>query len=131
MPRYSKTIFWAAIFVFPALLSIPSSSKAESLAVPELESSPYDLIDAVNASRASNGLPAYSISSILMYTAQNQADFMAITGNVTHTGAGGPRVTDRLLSAGYPLAGDLSFGGFRSENIIGGTKGMPAQEAVN
>jgi hypothetical protein len=34
-----------------------------------------------------------------------------------------------LLAAGYPLAGDLSLGGFRSENIVAGT-GMSAAEAV-
>jgi len=93
--------------------------------------SPYDLINAVNALRASYGLPAYSINSTLMYTAQSHADFMAATGNVSHTGAGGSSVTDRILSAGYPLAGDLSLGGFRSENITGGGEGLSAQEAVN
>jgi LysM repeat protein len=40
-------------------------------------------------------------------------------------------VTGRLLSLGYPLAGDLSLGGFRSENITSGSEGMSAQEAVN
>lgn len=93
--------------------------------------SPYDLVNAVNALRASNGLPAYSISSILMYTAQSHAEFMAATGNVSHTGAGGSRVTDRILAAGYPLAGDLSLGGFRSENITGGSEGMTAGSAVD
>ena len=98
---------------------------------PELEGNAYDLINAVNALRSSNGLSSYSINSILMYTAQSQADFMAETGNVSHTGAGGSSVTDRLLAAGYPLAGDLSFGGFRSENILSGVTSMSAQAAVN
>ncbi len=66
-----------------------------------------------------------------MSTAQNQADYMAATGKVSHTGAGGSSVTDRLLAAGYPLAGQLSLGGFRSENITSGSEGMPAQAAVN
>jgi LysM repeat protein len=35
-----------------------------------------------------------------------------------------------LLAAGYPLAGDLSLGGFRSENITGGGENMSAEEAV-
>jgi LysM repeat protein len=56
---------------------------------------------------------------------------MAVTGNVSHTGAGGSTVTQRLLSLGYPLAGDLSLGGFRSENITSGNEEMSAQEAVN
>ncbi len=100
-------------------------------AMPTQADSPYDLINAVNALRASYGLPPYSISSILMYTAQAQAEFMAATGNVTHFGPGGIGVTDRLLAAGYPLAGDLSLGGFRSENITGGNESMTAQTAVN
>src|SRR5690606_36486608 len=77
----------------------------------------FDLVNAVNALRAAYGLPAYSINPILMFTAQNQADFMAAAGNVTHSGPGGILLTDRLLAAGYPLAGDLSLGGFRAENI--------------
>jgi uncharacterized protein YkwD len=100
-------------------------------ATPTSADSSYDLINAVNSLRASYGLPAYGISSVLMYTAQSQADFMAATGNVTHSGPGGISVTDRLLAAGYPLAGDLSLGGFRSENITGGSESMTAQSAVN
>ena len=112
-------------------LSFPSTSAAETAHAPQAASSAYDLIDAVNALRASNGLSPYNISSILMYTAQNQADFMAANGIVTHSGPEGVNVTDRLLAAGYPLAGDLSLGGFRSENIISGSEDMPAEDAVS
>lgn len=94
-----------------------------------LSASPAELIGAVNALRASRGLSPYSQNSILMGTAQGQADYMASTGNITHTGPGGVTVTQRLLSAGYPLAGDLSLGGFRSENIIAGY-GMTPADAV-
>jgi hypothetical protein len=96
-----------------------------------LAASPDDLVNAVNALRASYGLAPYSISSILMTTAQNQADYMAATGHASHTGAAGSSVTDRLLAAGYPLDGDLSLGGFRSENITSGAETMSAHEAVN
>ncbi len=88
-----------------------------------------DVIAAVNALRASHGLPAYTVNSILMGTAQGQADYMASTGNIAHTGPGGVTVTQRLLAAGYPLAGDLSLGGFRSENIVAGY-GMTPADAV-
>lgn len=110
--------------------AIALSWSAPAKAMPPHADSAYDLINAVNALRASYGLPAYSVSSILMYTAQAQAEFMAATGNVTHSGPGGIGVTDRLLAAGYPLAGDLSLGGFRSENITSGSEGMTAQAAV-
>jgi LysM repeat protein len=89
------------------------------------------LINAVNALRASHGLALYSISPILMATAQAHADYMAATGNVSHIGSGGSTVTERLLAAGYPLAGDLSLGGFRSENITAGNETKTAQDAVN
>jgi len=131
MSQRFKFIFAVLTLVLLVLLSTSFPSKAEAVTAPEFAGTPYDLVNAVNALRASNGLPAYSINSILMFTAQNQADYMAITGNVSHIGAGGLSVTDRLLAAGYPLAGDLSLGGFRSENIISGTESMSAQAAVN
>jgi LysM repeat protein len=66
-----------------------------------------------------------------MSTAQAQADFMASTGTMTHSGPGGSGLTERLLAAGYPLAGDLSLGGFRAENITGGNEDMPVEAAVD
>ena len=131
MPRrFIFSVITVNLMLLAALL-LPSSSHADELRAPQSASSAYDLVNAVNALRATYGQPAYSISPILMYTAQTQADYMALTGNVTHTGAGGSTVTQRLLAAGYPLAGDLSLGGFRSENIIGGGESsMSAQDAV-
>lgn len=93
--------------------------------------SPFDLVNAVNALRSAHELAPYSISPILMYTAQFQADFLAATGTMSHTGPGGSGLTDRLLGAGYPLAGKLSAGGFRAENITGGNESMSAQAAVD
>jgi LysM repeat protein len=55
---------------------------------------------------------------MLMQVAQDQANYMAATGQVAHR----PGLTQRILDAGYPLAGDLSQGGFRAENITGGNK---------
>jgi len=77
-----------------------------------------DLIAAVNSLRISSGLPAYTVNSILMQVAQDQANYMAATGQVAHR----PGLTQRILDAGYPLAGDLSQGGFRAENITAGNK---------
>ncbi|MEW6402040.1 MAG: CAP domain-containing protein [Chloroflexota bacterium] len=85
-----------------------------------------ELIAEVNALRASNGLPAYQTDPILMQIAQAHSDHMASTGTVTHYGADGSRPYQRALDAGFPLAGDLSQGGFFSENITGGNK-TPAQ----
>lgn len=79
--------------------------------------SPSQLIDAVNSLRLSYGLAPLPVHPILMQTAQSQADYMAATGNVTHARPSGT-FTQQLISLGFPLAGDLSAGGFRSENIL-------------
>jgi len=88
----------------------------------------YSLIAAINALRTSYGLPAYSINATLMATAQQHAEFMSVNG-VSHTGYGGTRPFERVLNAGYPLAGDLSLGGMMSENITAGSN-KSVQDAV-
>ena len=117
-----------AAALLAAILGPQRYSRAASMPRPPA-SDASAVIDAVNSLRISNGLAPYSTSSILMGTAQGQADYMASTGGAGHTGPGGSTVTQRLLEAGYPLAGDLSLGGFRSENVIG-SPGMTAEGAV-
>ena len=109
------------------MVSLPARTSVQ--ARPQTVSA-YDLINAVNALRASRGLPAYSINSTLMSVAQAHSDYQAAIGTVTHYGPGGTRPFQRALAAGYPVAGDLSLGGFYSENIQGGP-GLTAQSAVN
>ena len=122
------------IFVLIVLLGLVSPAQAKpSFSIASgrsrVDTDPYSLINEVNALRAANGLPAYSINSILMSVAQHHAQYMA-SASVTHYGADGSRPWQRGLAAGYPLAGDLSLGGFYSENIIAGNK-MSVQEAVS
>lgn len=84
-------------------------------------SSAGELINAVNNLRLSNGLPALSEHPILMQVAQGQADaLLATEGEVGHTRPNGITFTQQLLLLGYPLSGDLSLGGYRSENFIFG-----------
>jgi uncharacterized protein YkwD len=122
------------LLTFFLLLYITYANPAYTGAAPDptrpYAGTPSDLVNAVNALRASYGLPPYTANPILMAAAQGHADYMAVTGDVSHTGVGGSTVTQRLLSLGYPLAGDLSLGGFRSENITSGSEGMSAQQAV-
>ena len=131
MPRHRFQLLNAAILVVVGLFNSFLPARAESARAPGFAGSPVDLVNAVNALRASFGLAPYSTSSILMSTAQAQADFLAATGSMTHSGPGGIGLTARLLAAGYPLAGDLSLGGFRAENITGGDESMPAEAAVD
>jgi len=77
------------------------------------------LIDAVNALRLAYGLPPLTVNSILMHVAQGQADYLLETeGSSEHNRANGMSYTQQLLSLGYPLGGDLSLGGYRSENYV-------------
>ncbi len=123
----------AAFIVGILLLSISWAYPPSVQALPEqpdrLMANAYELIDEVNSLRASRGLPAYSVNSILMNVAQAQSDYQAAIGSVTHYGPGGTRPYQRALAAGYPLAGDLTQGGFFSENIMAGP-GLTAQAAV-
>ena len=83
---------------------------------------PDDLIAAVNALRVSQGLLPLNPHPILMRVAQDQAYVLADSeGAAGHARPNGISLTDYLLMLGYPLAGDLSLGGYRSENwTIGG-----------
>jgi len=114
----------AILVLLVAIFSLTSpaaagGSSALSSARLQVDTDPYSLINQVNALRAANGLPAYSISPILMAVAQQHAQYMSVAG-VTHYGADGSSPWQRGLAAGYPLAGDLSLGGFYSENISAG-----------
>jgi LysM repeat protein len=89
-----------------------------------------DLVDAVNALRAAQGLTGYRINPILMNIAQAHAEYMASIGvSTVHTDAQGRRPFQRALDAGYLVAGDLSLGGFYSENVTGGI-GLTPEGAV-
>jgi len=104
------------LLILTLSLSHPSGVSAGPVRYQITSSS--QLIDAVNSLRATYGLGALTVHPILNQTAQSQADYMASTGQVTHTRPGGGTFTQQLLALGFPLAGDLSMGGFRSENIL-------------
>lgn len=84
-----------------ALLFLTSSPiHAAPLSAP----SPYDVIAAVNALRASHGMPPYLVDPILMLAAQQQADYLASTPNFGngHVGPGGTDADARAHALGYP-----------------------------
>lgn len=97
--------------------------------VPVVAPNPQALIDAINAERVKNKLPALKPHPILMANAQKHAEYMASSGMITHESADGSRPFQRHLAAGYPLAGDLSLGGFASENIVA-MPNMTVAEAI-
>ena len=109
--RFSFLIFALCLSIL-ALFPQPASARPQTAITTASQ-----LVEAVNSLRLANGLAPLPVHPILMQTAQSQADYMAATGNVTHARPSGT-FTQHLLSLGFPLAGDLSAGGFRSENIL-------------
>ncbi len=104
------------------LLLLAFQPPCEVLACPSQEEpdppTPSDLISAVNTLRQSHGLEPLTAHPILMQVAQSQADALAATGGaVGHSRPSGISFTEQLLILGYPLSGDLSLGGYRSENF--------------
>jgi uncharacterized protein YkwD len=55
----------------------------------------------VNNFRAQNGLPPVQLNQTLNKVAQSHSDFQAATGKMSHEGAGGSQVSDRVSAAGY------------------------------
>lgn len=104
--------------LFLALSLLPSKKVSAHPLTQTSITTPGQLIDAVNSLRLSYGLQLLAVHPALMQSAQSQADYMAATGQTTHSRPGGISYTQQLLTLGFPLAGDLSLGGFRAENII-------------
>lgn len=73
----------------------------------------YDVIAAVNAMRAANGLPALQADNALMSSAQGHSDYQASIGTWTHEGPGGTHPKDRAMAAGYGGGATV----FVSENV--------------
>ena len=109
----------------PQSPATPSTSPVSAPSVPTAQS----LADAINAERAKNNRPLLKVHPLLTASAQKHADYMASGGGITHYSADGSRPFQRHLAEGYPLAGDLSRGGFASENIVAGT-GMTVEQAI-
>jgi LysM repeat protein/uncharacterized protein YkwD len=85
---------------------------------------PSALIAEVNSLRASYGVPALAADPILMHIAQEEADGIA-AGQNGHWRPYGLTLGQWLIKEGYPLSGDLSLDGYRSENwsMVGSAQG--------
>lgn len=110
------------------LLCLLSATSVASLSLhPRNFQAVDDMVNEVNSLRASLSLPAYRVNSILMTIAQQHADYLASIESTKYYGEDGSRPYQRALAAGYPVSGDLTFGGTFSESIYAGTKLSPAQ----
>ncbi|MBM3137074.1 MAG: LysM peptidoglycan-binding domain-containing protein [Chloroflexi bacterium] len=90
----------AAICTLAVFLTLITYASAAPLATPTA----FEVIAAVNALRASHGLPPYLVDPILMMAAQGQADYLASTPNFGngHVGPGGTDADARAHALGYP-----------------------------
>ena len=131
MKRYFQTL---TIFLFLSALILPfSAAHARTSSLPRFQESsstpsqsplsPADVINAVNELRLANGLNALSVHPVLMQVAAFQANALAASeGTVGHQRPCGMTLGQQMLSLGFPLWGDLSQDGYRSENwTIAGT----------
>ena len=87
---------------------------------------PAELINEVNSLRLANGLNALAVNPVLMQIAQEQANGIA-SGLPGHWRPNNMTLGQWMISLGYPLSGDLSQDGYRSENW---TSAQSAQGAV-
>jgi len=76
-----------------------------------------EVIQAVNQLRIANGLLPLNTHPVLMQVADWEANAIA-AGAGGHTRPNGLTLGQWLLSLGYPLSGDLSMDGYRSENWV-------------
>ena len=132
----SREGYVAAWYVEAAGATSPSPSpqtpKSPAPAAPnasEISAWGQALVDAINAERVKKNVLPLKVHPILMTSAQKHAEYMSSSGGVTHYSADGSRPFQRHLALGYPLAGDLSRGGFASENIVAGS-GMTIEQAI-
>lgn len=135
--------------LFPSLLLIPlfiawihpsSAAQASDHNLPplqeasptlETESTPEPtvptasgIIESVNQLRIAHGLSPLNVHPVLMQVAAQQASALALSeGAVGHERPCGMTLGQQLLSMGYPLLGDLSMDGYRSENWAMGMSG--------
>jgi LysM repeat protein len=113
MMNISKRLFFLALILsvlFPLRVVAAQDSTPEI--VPP---TPAEVINAVNALRLSHGIHALSVHSALMQVAQLEADGIA-SGRGGHWRPDGLTLGQWLITMGYPLSGDLSLDGYRSEN---------------
>lgn len=83
-----------------------------------------EVINAVNAHRARNGLPAYTVNPLLAQAAQRHANDIACNKLYVHTGTDGSTARSRVADTGY-VAKSVS------ENVNGNFPPLNGQAAVN
>lgn len=124
-----KTLTWTFTLALLALtfgLLPPKEVSARPLPQEDPPTA-WEVIEAVNALRIANGLLPLNPHPVLMEVAEWEANAIA-GGAGGHTRPNGLTLGQWLISLGYPLSGDLSLDGYRSENWIAARTGQEAVE---
>jgi uncharacterized protein YkwD len=82
-----------------------------------------ETINALNSYRTQNGLPAYTVNSLLARAAQRHANDMACNNLFVHTGSDGSTPESRVAAAGYKAS-------TMSENVYGSYPPLNGQEVI-
>jgi LysM repeat protein/uncharacterized protein YkwD len=114
------------VTILATLFSFQPAGAQESNPTPEPPPTPAQVIEAVNELRLAYGLTPLNVHPVLMQIAQTEADGIT-AGMPGHWRPNNMTLGQWLLSLGYPLLGDLSLDGYRSENW---TQASSAIEAV-
>jgi uncharacterized protein YkwD len=105
----------AALALLLGLLSVNQASAQDVTPTPQAPPMPSQIIEAVNALRISHGIAPLGVHPVLMQVGQQEADGIA-SGMNGHWRPSELTLGQWLISLGYPLSGDLSLDGYRSEN---------------
>ena len=96
-----------ALLLFPTFISSRPARAANAAYTAA------DLMAAVQALRAANGLPPLIVDSAIMAAAQGHSDYQASIGTWSHVGAGGTHAVDRIKAAGFGGGATV----YASENV--------------
>ncbi len=88
------------------------------------QSNVNDVVTAVNAYRAKNGIPPYNVNAQLTQAAQSYSEDMACNHLFVHTGSNGSTPTSRVAAAGYSASNV-------TENVYGSFPPLTGQGAVS
>jgi uncharacterized protein YkwD len=112
--------YFSAFLLLAFLIVLPKAALADTSNIPSRRQDQLDptaVINAVNALRLAYGLVPLNVHPVLMQVAQEEANGIA-AGMGGHWRPNGMTLGQWLISLGYPLSGDLSLDGYRSENWV-------------
>ncbi|MCL4261259.1 MAG: hypothetical protein KJZ52_11605 [Anaerolineales bacterium] len=123
MPIDNGTSLWIIITVGTATAASGGPGSASATCAFTVSSTNVSaIIDAINAYRADNGLPALTVNPTLTAAAQAHSNDMACNSLFVHTGSDGSTPQSRATAAGYS--------GTVTENVYGRNPPPSGQEVV-